>query len=148
MKYKQLSDVEFRIPPPGVGDTCPTKRFSLPHSTVVDNKSPPMILPGASVTILCDPGYGIPSLDYYPYQVVKCLTDHPTTPGPCQRKPPDAPNLLELAIMVVIVLVVVLVMGGVCVLPLCKKRNKRKECNDRHCNTDRPDSRDAILQTD
>ena len=141
---RQLESLAFRLPKAELGPTCPKKQFKLLNSMIVD--SPPMFLPGASVTILCDHGYGVPSLDYYPYQVVGCLTDHPTRPEPCRMTPPreaqcmSRPVILVL-VVVLVVLVVVLVMGGVCVVTVCHKASKRGEGSNGPHRENRTDTR-------
>ena len=130
--------IRLRLPNRKLRAKCSPKKFQIPHSTITNPNNAPIVLAGTAVTILCDPGYGLPSRDYYPYQVVTCPPDHPTTPGPCRRIPSDArghyPRFCELYLMgfVLLSVVVVVVAGMVCLVIACNKSNKGRESRQRH----------------
>ena len=111
---RRLETVLFRLPNPKLRHACSVKQFQLPHSTIVGGNNAPILLPGSTVTILCDPGYGVRVLGYYPYQVVTCLTDQ-SSPPPCRKTPPEGCarfcDLYFVGVVVMAVVAFVLALG-------------------------------------
>ena len=134
---RQLQTLEFRLPTPNLKPTCPMDNYRIRHSTLVGNTNAPFIFTGDTVTILCDLGYGIPSLDHYPYQVVTCSADQPT-PRRCQGKPTEVergcPRFCDLYLVGLVILAVamVVVVGGLCMVSACKKHGERREGDKEH----------------
>ena len=68
--YDSLMSVNLKIPVRN--ETCPLRRFVVKNGEVVNENKVPYFLPGETVIIRCQPGYGVKSFNYTSYQIVTC----------------------------------------------------------------------------
>ena len=68
--YYSLMSVNLKIPVRN--ETCPLRRFVVKNGEVVNENKVPYFLPGETVIIRCQPGYGVKSFNYTSYQIVTC----------------------------------------------------------------------------
>ena len=62
---------------------CPIPQLSIPHGEPKNGANLPWFLPGHTVTVECDEGYGVAGLNVSPVQEVVCSED--AKPKPCLR---------------------------------------------------------------
>ena len=77
--YNSLTSVNLKIPVRN--EKCPLRRFVVKNGEVVNENKVPYFLPGETVIIRCQPGYGVKSFNYTSYQIVTCKER--ARPRPC-----------------------------------------------------------------
>ena len=63
---------------------CPLSQYSIPHGTVYNNHKIPFVLPGRSLDITCDAGYGVRGSEDTSIQSFVCVEGG--KPEPCKKK--------------------------------------------------------------
>ena len=84
LHHKSLSDIGFARPAPDV--TCLLKKLVVRHGKVLNVDNVPFFLAGNTVTIKCDPGYGVEKLNYSSRQEVVCSKNLNLNPCKSTRK--------------------------------------------------------------
>ena len=79
-----LSDIGFARPAPDV--TCLLKKLAVRHGKVFNVDNVPFFLAGNTVTIKCEPGYGVEKLNYSSRQEVVCSKNLKLNPCKSIRK--------------------------------------------------------------
>ena len=71
---KNLENVFIYLPHPDQQNTCTSSELSTKNSKVLNENKVPFFLPGTSVRIVCNSGYGIKGMNYTQQQEVVCDT--------------------------------------------------------------------------
>ena len=77
--YNSLTSVNLKISVRN--ETCPIRRFIVKNGEVVNENKVPYFLPGETVIIRCQPGYGVKLFNHTSYQIVTCKER--ARPRPC-----------------------------------------------------------------
>ena len=63
---------KIKIIPPIPGPVCPLRQFAVKHGRVLNDNNVPFFLPGSTVTVQCNAGYGVKTLNKSVDQELKC----------------------------------------------------------------------------
>ena len=113
--YNSLTSINLKIPVRN--ETCPLRRFVVKNGEVVNENKVPYFLPGETVIIRCQPGYGVKSFNYTSYQIVTCKER--ARPRPCslvktrvERRSEEEFVKCKIYLVVIIVMSILLLRGG------------------------------------
>ena len=113
--YNSLTSINLKIPVRN--ETCPLRRFVVKNGEVVNENKVPYFLPGETVIIRCQPGYGVKSLNYTSYQIVTCKER--ARPRPCslvktrvERRSEEEFVKCKIYLVVIVVMSILLFRGG------------------------------------
>ena len=126
--YNSLMSVNLKIPVRN--ETCPLRRFVVKNGEVVNENKVPYFLPGETVIIRCQPGYGVKSFNYTSHQIVTCKER--ARPRPCslvktrvERRSEEEFVKCKIYLVVIVVMSIMLLRGGLVYLARncrCKAR--------------------------
>ena len=126
--YNSLMNVNLKIPVRN--EICPLRRFEVKNGEVVNENKIPYFLPGETVIIRCQPGYGVKSFNYSSYQIVTCKER--VRPRPCslfetrvKRRSEEEFVKCKIYLVVIVVMSILLLRGGLVYLARncrCKAR--------------------------
>ena len=133
-KYNSLMSVNLKIPVRN--EICPLRRFVVKNGEVVNENKVPYFLPGETVIIRCQPGYGVKSFNYTSYQIVTCKER--ARPRPCsvvktmvERRSEEELVKCKIYLVVTIVMSIMLLRGVLVSLARnCKCKARVSSGND------------------
>ena len=117
-------------------EICPLRRFVVKNGEVVNENKVPYFLPGETVIIRCQPGYGVKSFNYTSYQIVTCKER--ARPRPCslvktmvERRSEEELVKCKIYLVVIIVMSIMLLRGVLVSLARnCKCKARVSSGND------------------
>ena len=131
ISQNNLEKVFIHLQPPDQQNTCTSSEFFTKNSKVLNENKVPFFLPGSSVRIVCNEGYGIKGINYTQQQEVVC--DKKDRPKRCSLITWNEKNAISLnweTPLVIVVTLVIITILFITFLPsktLCRHNIHRKK---------------------
>ena len=133
--YNSLTSVNLKIPVRN--EKCPLRRFVVKNGEVVNENKVPYFLPGETVIIRCQPGYGVKSFNYTSYQIVTCKER--VRPRPCsliknrvERRSEEEFGICKIYEAVIVLSSILILWGVLRYLANCRCKAKTSSGNDEY----------------